>query len=157
MTFGVWLTRRFAHPVAPSGALWRTIWESPRPPINSYRQIIRFAGRGPRKSQEVLGALSCCCLVQPSAVVPKRHGPPHSCSRICPGTLQPCLKKRGDWSTNQESFPHRAPCGALRSVTHSLLYPKVLGVKMSALPQPPYPAPRPPPRPPAPRPRARPP
>ena len=42
MTFGVWLTRRFAHPVAPSGALWRTVWESPRPPINSYRQIIRF-------------------------------------------------------------------------------------------------------------------
>ena len=89
MTFGVWLTRRFAHPVAPSGALWRTIWESPRPPINSYRQIIRFAGRGPRKSQEDL------CLAAAS------------CS------------------------------------PHSLLYPKVLGVKMSALPQPP--SPRPPP------------
>ena len=44
MIFGGWLTRVFAglwRPMAASGSLWRTVWESPRPPINSYRQIIR--------------------------------------------------------------------------------------------------------------------
>ena len=45
MIFGGWLTRGFAPPVAPDGSLCRPAAPpqgSPRPPINSYRQIIRF-------------------------------------------------------------------------------------------------------------------